>query len=132
MCFDPAFDWMRESIEEESVVLAPDLENTCIPAYSADANVVSLRGGLLLRVLPALQSRTPDRIEVPRGTLDVRSFFYGSTPEEKALIIERYDADYVMVRADSPLNEAFRSRPGFATVYVSARGYTLYAVGLDG
>ena len=132
MCFDPVFDWVRENVEEESVVLAPDLENTCIPAYSAEADVVSLRGSLLLRVLPALQGRAPDRIEVPRGTLDVRSFFYGSTPEEKARIIERYDANYVMVRAGSPLNETFESQPGFATVYVSARGYTLYAVNLDG
>jgi hypothetical protein len=65
---------MRDNIEETSVVLAPDLENTCIPAYSAKANVVSLRGGLLLRVLPALQSRAPGRIEVPQGTLDVRNF----------------------------------------------------------
>jgi len=128
MCFDPVFDWMRENIEDTSVVLAPDLENTCIPAYSAEANVVSLRGGLLLRVLPALQGRVPERIEVPQGTLDVRSFFYGSTPEERARIIERYGANYVMVREGSPLKETFESRPGFATVYNSAGGYSLYAV----
>jgi hypothetical protein len=132
MCFDPVFDWVRKNIEQKSVVLAPDLENTCIPAYSAEANVVSLRGGLLLRVLPALQIRAPDRIEVPQGTLDVRSFFYGSTPEEKVRIIGRYDADYVMVRTGSPLNETFRSRSGFATVYASAGGYSLYAVNRDG
>src|SRR5918998_105839 len=50
-----------------SVVLAPDLENTCTLTYSAESNVVSLRGGLLLRVLPALQGHAPDRIEIPRG-----------------------------------------------------------------
>jgi uncharacterized membrane protein len=132
ICFDPVFGWMRDNIEETSVVLAPDLENTCIPAYSAEANVVSLRGGLLLRVLPALQDRAPDRIEVPQGTLDVRSFFYGSTAEERVRILDRYDADYVMVRADSPLNETFESRPGFAPVYTSAGGYGLYAVNRDG
>jgi hypothetical protein len=128
MCFDPAFRWIGDHVDETSVVLAPDLENTCIPAYSAEANVVSLRGGLLLRVLPALQSRAPGRVEVPRGTLDVRSFFYGSTPEEKLRIIERYDADYVMVRAGSPLNETLGFRPGFAAVYTSAGGYNLYAL----
>ena len=131
-CFDPVFGWMRENIEEPGVVLAPDLENTCIPAYSAEANVVSLRGGLLLRVLPALQGRVPDPIEVPRGTLDVRGFFHGSTPEERVRIIERYDADYVMVREGSPLNGTFGSRPGFTPVYTAAGGYSLYAVDRDG
>jgi hypothetical protein len=128
MCFDPAFRWIGDHVDETSVVLAPDLENTCIPAYSAEANVVSLRGGLLLRVLPALQSRAPGRVDVPRGTLDVRSFFYDSRPEEKLRIIERYDADYVMVRAGSPLNETLWFRPGFASVYASAGGYNLYAL----
>jgi hypothetical protein len=110
-------------------VLAPDLKNTCIPAYSAESNVVSLRGGLLLRVLPAMQSRAPDRIEVPQGTLDVRrSFFHGSTSGERARIMERHDADYVLVREDPPLKEAFGSRPGFAPVYNPAGGYSLYAV----
>jgi hypothetical protein len=128
LCFDPAFHWIRDNIEETSVVLAPDLENTCIPAYSAKANVVSLRGGLLLRVLPALQSRAPGRIEVPQGTLDVRNFFYRSTPAEKIRILDRYEADYVMVPADFPLNATLGSRPGFAAVYTSAGGYRLYAV----
>ena len=128
MCFDPAFRWIGDHVEEKSVVLAPDLENTCIPAYSANANVVSLRGGLLLRVLPALQSRAPGRVDVPRGTLDVRAFFYDSTPDEKLRILERYDADYVMVRAGVPLDETLRSRPGFAAVYASPGGYSMYAV----
>jgi len=128
LCFDPAFHWMRDNLEETSVVLAPDLENTCIPAYSAKANVVSLRGGLLLKVLPALQSRTPGRIEVPQGTLDVRNFFYRSTLAEKSRILDRYEAEYVMVPADSPLNATLESRPGFAAVYTSASGYSLYAV----
>lgn len=132
MCFDPAFRWVRDHVEEASVVLAPDLENTCIPAYSAEANVVSLRGGLLLRVLPALRGRAPGGVEVPQGTLDVRSFFYGSTPEEKLRILARYDADYVMVRAGSPLNETLGSRPGFATAYTSPGGYSLYAVNREG
>ena len=131
MCFDPAFLWLRDHVEEASVVLAPDLENTCIPAYSAEANVVSLRGGLLLRVLPALQSRAPGRVEVPQGTLDVRSFFYDSTPKEKLRILDRYDADYVMVRADSPLDETLGFRSGFAAAYTSAGGYSLYAVNRD-
>jgi len=128
LCFDPAFHWMRDNIEETSVVLAPDLENTCIPAYSAKANVVSLRGGLLLRVLPALQGRAPGRIEVPRGTLDVRDFYYNPTLAEKVRILDRYGADYLMVPADSPLNRTLGFQPGFEAVYTSAGRYSLYAV----
>ena len=128
MCFDPAFRWVGDHVEEASVVLAPDLENTCIPANSANANVVSLRGGLLLRVLPALRGRVPGRVDVPRGTLDVRAFFHDSTPDEKLRILERYGADYVMVRAGVPLDETLRSRPGFAAVYASPEGYSVYAV----
>ncbi len=63
---DPVFGWMRDNIKEPSVVLAPDAENTCIPAYSASANVVSLRGGLILDVLPALERRASSTI--PRWT----------------------------------------------------------------
>ncbi len=98
----------------------------------AKSRLVNLRGDLLLRVLPALQSRKPDRIDVSQGTLDVRGFFHGSTPEERVRIIERYDADYVMVREGSPLNETFGSRPGFTPVYTAAGGYSLYAVDRDG
>src|SRR3712207_2769745 len=74
-CFDPIYYWMRDHITEPSVVLAPDLENTCIPAYSASANVVSLRGGLILEVLPELERRTDGGVSVPQGALDVQRFF---------------------------------------------------------
>ena len=58
----------------------------------------------------------------------MRSFFHGSKPGERARIIRCHDADYVLVREGSPLNEAFGSRPGFAPVYNPAGGYSLYAV----
>ncbi|MDQ3864307.1 MAG: DUF6077 domain-containing protein, partial [Actinomycetota bacterium] len=51
-CFDPIFAWMGDHITHPSVVLAPDAENTCIPAYSASVNVVSLRGASVLDRLP--------------------------------------------------------------------------------
>ena len=127
-CFDPAFGWMQDNIKETSVVLAPDKENTCIPAYSAEANVVSLRGGPLLEHLAALERRVPGQIEVPQGTLDVRRFFYRSTLEEKIRIIQRYEVDYVMVRADSPINGTLKRQPGFTAIDTPGEGYTLYAV----
>jgi hypothetical protein len=129
--FDPIFSWMRDNIEEPSVVLAPDAENTCIPAYSASVNVVSLRGEAVLDRRAALERRAPGRIEVPRRALDVRKFFRYSTPEEKAEILRRYEVDYVMLRADSPLREYLDGRPGFVVVETPGDWYRLYAVDLQ-
>jgi hypothetical protein len=129
--FDPIFYWMRANIEEPSVVLAPDAENTCIPAYSASANVVSLRGAAVLDRLAALERRAPGRIEVPQRALDVRAFFRDSTPEEKAEILRRHEVDYVMLRAHSPLREYLDGRPGFAVVETPGDWYSLYAVDLQ-
>ncbi len=129
--FDPIFYWMRDNITEPSVVLAPDAENTCIPAYSASTNVVSLRGVSVLDRLPALERRAPGRIEAPQRALDVRRFFRYSTPEEKAEILRRYEVDYVMLRGVSPLREYLEGRPGFTVVDTPGDRYILYAVDLQ-
>jgi hypothetical protein len=129
--FDPIFGWMRDNMEEPSVVLAPDAENTCIPAYSASANVVSLRGAAILDRLSALERRAPGRIEVPQRALDVRRFYRDSSPEEKAEILRRYEVDYVVLRADSPLGEYLDGRPGFILVETPGEWYRLYAVDLQ-
>ena len=128
--FDPIYGWMQKNITEPSVVLAPDAENTCIPAYSASTNVVSLRGVSILDRLPALERRAPGRIEAPQRALDVRRFFRDSTPEEKAEILRRYGVDYVMLRAVSPLTEYLGDRPGFTVVETPGERYILYAVDL--
>ena len=127
-CFDPIFGWMQNNIKEPSVVLAPDAENTCIPAYSAQANVVSLRGAILRRVLPALKKRAPGQINVPQGALDVRNFYFRSTLGEKLRIIQRHEVDHVMVPSGSPLNGPLKSQPGFTAIDTPGERYTLYAV----
>jgi uncharacterized protein DUF6077 len=129
--FDPIFRWMRDNISEPSVVLAPDTVNTRIPAYSASANVVSLRGTTILDRRAALERRAPGRIEVPQRTLDLRKFYRDSTPEEKAEILRRYQVDYVMLRARSPLRDYLEGRPGFTVVETPGDWYTLYAVDLQ-
>jgi hypothetical protein len=129
--FDPIFSWMRDNMTEPSVVLAPDAENTYIPAYSASVNVVSLRGAAVLDRLPALERRAPGRIEVPQRSRDVRKFYRYSTPEEKAEILRRYEVDYVLLRADSPLREFLEDRSGFTAVETPGDGYRLYAVDLQ-
>jgi hypothetical protein len=128
-CFDPIFYWIGANIKEpSSVVLAPDEENTCIPAYSASANVVSLRGGSVLGVRPALERRVPGGIEVPQGAVDVRRFYSGASLEKGVQILRRYEVDYVLVRAGSPLEGQLGHLPGFAAVDAPRERYNLYAV----
>jgi Family of unknown function (DUF6077) len=127
-CFDPVFDWIQDNVKKTSVVLAPDKENTCIPAYSTQANVVSLRGGLLLGALPALERRVPGQIEVPQGDLDVRSFYRRSTLEGKVRIIQRYELDYLIVQINSPLKRLLKNQPGLQPINIPSDQYVLYAV----
>jgi hypothetical protein len=127
-CIDPAFRWIQDHIKERSVVLAPDAENTCIPAYSAKANVVSLRGKPILVNRAALERRAPGQIEVPQGVLDVHSFFSRSTLKEKVRILRRHDVNYVIVRAGLPLNETLKRQAGFSTIDTPGERYNLYAV----
>ena len=128
VCLDPSFSWMQDNITEPSVVLAPDTQNMCIPAYSAQANVVSLRGATLLNHLAALERRAPAEIEVPQGALDVRTFFRSSTLGEKIKILRRYEVDYVMVRADSTLERILERQPGFTAIDTFGERHSLYAV----
>ena len=109
-------------------MLAPDEENTRIPAYSAQANAVCLRGVSVLNHLAALERRPPQEIEVPQDAVDVRKFFRSSALGEKFGILQRYGVDYVMVRAVSPLNRKPRRWPGFTTIDTPGAGYNLYAV----
>ncbi len=128
-CSDPIFRWMQANVKEPSVVLAPDAENTCIPAYSAKANVVSLRGRMVLKDLPALERLASGQIDVPQGALDVKRFFSSSAlGDDKLAILHRYEVDYVMLRANSPLNEQIRSQPGFTAIDTPGKKYSLYAV----
>ncbi len=131
--FDTIFGWMRDNIHKTSIVLAPDAENTVIPAYSAQANVVSRRGELVLSVLPALERRAPGKIDVPQGSLDVRTFYASPEVGEKKIeLMRKYKADYVMTLAGSPLDEHLKRVKGITTVNTPGERYALYAVDLHG
>jgi hypothetical protein len=128
---DPIYPWFRDEITSPRVVLAPDLMGARIPAYSAQANVVSRRGSLVLDVLPKLEERVPGRIEVPRGAVDVREFFNGTSLGRGAEILRRYDVDLVMVKADSSLDAALGRLPGFRPRDEPSDRYNVYAVNLQ-
>jgi hypothetical protein len=125
---DPIFPWFRDEIHTPVVVLAPDLQSARIPAYSADANVVSRRGSLVLRVLPELEERVSGRIEVPQGSLDVKHFFYDATLEERMEILRRNKVDYVMFPKESSLVDPVKDQPGFTPVDTPSERYVLFAV----
>jgi hypothetical protein len=125
---DPIFPWFRDEIRSPVVVLAPDLQSARIPAFSAEADVVSRRGSLVLKVLPELKKRVPGQIEVPRGSLAVKKFFYDSTLQEQMNIIRRNNVDYVLLPKHSPLVDSLKHRPGFTPVDTPSERYVLLAV----
>jgi Family of unknown function (DUF6077) len=128
---DPIFPWFRDEIRSPVVVLAPDIQSARIPAYSSEVNVVSRRGGLVLRVLPELQKRAPGQIEVPQGSLDVQEFFSGTPLQQGIEILRRNNVDYVMVAKDSQLTESLERLSGFTLVETPSERYDLYAVDLQ-
>jgi hypothetical protein len=125
---DPIFPWFRDEIGSPQVVIAPDLPSARIPAYSAETNVVSRRGSLVLRVLPELEKRVPGQIEVPQGSLDVEHFFYDSTPEKRMEILRRNKVDFVMIPQDSALVDELERLPGLTPVDTPSERYVLLAV----
>jgi hypothetical protein len=108
-CFAPVFPWIRDNITKPSVVLAPDSQNnTCLPAYSAEANVVNVRGSQVLAHLPALERRVGRKIKVPSRALDLKAFFRRATPQEMSQILRRYRVDYVLAYEGSPPDKRLR------------------------
>ncbi len=127
---DPIYPWFRDEIRSPVVVMAPDMQGARIPAYSSEANVVSRRGSLVLKVLPELEKRAPGQIQVPQGSLDVRNFFHGTTVKKATEILRRNHVDYVMVPKDSPLVGSLKRLPGFEPVVTPSERYDLYRVDL--
>jgi hypothetical protein len=127
-CFAPVFPWIRDNIKEPSVVFAPDTQNDCIPAYSAKANVVSVRGSHALVHLQALERRAGRKIKVSQRALDERTFFRGATPQERGRILRHYKVDYVIAYEDSPTDERLRHLPGLVAVEMPDEYFDLYRV----
>ena len=129
---DPIYPWMRDNIKNPGVLLARDSANNAVPAYSTKLNVVSQRGEGMIRDRDELEKLAGSRIEIPQRYLDVHSFFFGPTLDEEAhAILRRYDVDYLMVYAGSPLDERLETLPGFSPVEAAPREkYSLYKVDL--
>lgn len=125
----PEYRWLQDEIEEPTVIMAPDGENTVIPAYSADANVISFRGAPVLKNLEDLERVSEQEIEVPQGSQDVWDFYAGPTrPERRAEILRRYDAEYVMISADNGLVERLAEMPALTPLETPGERYVIFAV----
>ena len=128
-CFAPVFPWITDNITKPSVVLAPDTQNTCIPAYSAKAEVVSVRGSQVLAHLEALERRVGRKIKVPKHALDLQAFFQSANTQERSRILRHYRVDYVMAYAGSPTDKRLRHLPGLDAIEVPDDEYfALYKV----
>jgi hypothetical protein len=135
-CLHPVYGWMKENITEPSVVLARDRENICIPVHSANANLVSLRGGMLIRNQELLEERSSQEITIPQRAVDAQKFATKRTVDEELIrILERYEVDYVLV-GKPPLERAIerdleKGSSGFTKMDTPGKGYSLYKVNLQ-
>jgi hypothetical protein len=130
---DPIYSWIGDNIKKPGVLLARDSANNAIPAYTTALNVVSQRGEGMIRDRSQLEKLAGSRIDIPRRYLDVHDFFFGPTLDSEAYaILRRYQADYLMVYAGSPLDERLKALPGFSPVEDAPREkYSLYKVALQ-
>ena len=80
--------------------------------------------------LEALEQRAGEEIEVPQRVLDVQEFYSNPTLEEGLQILRRYDADYVMVYANSGYEDQMKQLPGFELIETPGERYGLFAVDL--
>src|SRR5215211_3007904 len=130
---DPIYPWFRGHIQDPGVLLARDSANNIVPAYTTSLNVVSQRGEGMIRDREELEELARSHINLPQRYLDVHSFFFGPTLDEEAYdILRRYQADYLMVYAGSPIDEQLKTLPGFSPVVDAPRDkYSLYHVDLE-
>lgn len=121
-CTDPAFRWIGEEIKTPgTVVLAPDKENSCFPAYSTAVTYVSFRG-----------NQYGEGFELPQNVTDVRKFFEATAFDgEMVEILNRYKVGLVLLPTESPLNVQLRHLPGFEPLDAPGDRYRVYRVDRD-
>ncbi|CAN5886548.1 hypothetical protein BH23ACT11_BH23ACT11_23820 [soil metagenome] len=135
-CTHPVYRWLDKTITTPSVVLARSNDNTCIPVYSANANLVDVRGGVLITNEAVLERVTGQEIEISRRAVDVRQFATTRTVDEELIsILKRYEVDYVLV-GKPPLARDIDERiksgsSGFTRMAPPGKGYAVYEVNLQ-
>ncbi|MGF1472453.1 MAG: DUF6077 domain-containing protein [Rubrobacteraceae bacterium] len=127
-CVDPAFDRLREITETSSVVLAPELENSCVPAYSSLAYVVSYRDEFAREGASGETDLSGGEARPGRARA-VQDFF--DTPTVTPAMIQtlqRFEVSNVLLPAGSPLNVQFGHLSGFTALNTPGERYRIYGV----
>ena len=128
-CMDPAFRRMQETIKNQSLVLAPSYENSCLTARVAPANVMQIRPLDLLENTPLTQLDSVGEETAPSSVLAAQKFMVSPTVDEDMLqTLRQYDVDYVLLPTNSPLNEQLGHLPGFDALDLPGERYRLYGV----
>jgi tetratricopeptide (TPR) repeat protein len=107
-CMDPTFPWMQDTITSPHLVLAPDLESGCVPAYAASAKVTGFRysGGQTWDKLLKASAVTP---------YTTQEFQY-------------YGVGYILLPVGSPLNAQLEHIPGVSRMDNPGHRYRVYRV----
>lgn len=135
-CKHPIYRWLDETITTPSVVLARSNENTCIPVHSANANVVDVRGGVLIKNEAVLEKWSSEDIEISQRALDAQKFAATRTVNEELIrILKRNEVDYVLVGKRALIKdideETERGLSGFTRMDTPGKGYAVYRVDLE-
>ena len=126
-CVDPAFDWMRQNVDNQSIVLAPELENSCVPAYSSLTSVVSYRDQFL-----ETNTDSSGQDGASRKAQAVKDFFGASTVSSTMIgTLQRYEVDYVLLPSNSLLNVQLDYLPDFTALDNPGGRYRFYKVNRD-
>ena len=130
-CVDPAFDWMRQTVDSRSVVLAPILENSCVPAYSSHTKVIVYRPQFLENE-PSGETDSAGQGGSSSKARAVQDFFDSSTVSSAMIRrLIKHKIDYILLPADSPLNVQLGRLPGFTALDNPGGRYRFYAVNRD-
>jgi tetratricopeptide (TPR) repeat protein len=133
LCSDPVFGWLSEDLRRPGVVLAPDNESSCIPAYSANADVVSVRGLAILNNREALEGFAEGPVEEPQKAREVKEFYDASSLDESMVqTLRRHEVDRVLLPTDSPLVAQLDHLPAFRRLAAPGGRYSMYALDREG
>ena len=128
-CADPVFLWMQENIKTDTMVMAPDAENSCIPAHATHANVLTYRSTGLLAAQGGAGGTPEGAAQISPVVKNAKKFFKSRAVDEDMLGLLRDNAvAYLLLPASSQLNTQLPHLPGFSEIDAPGERYRLYGV----
>lgn len=129
-CSSPVFSWMqRELTGSNIVILAPNRETECFPAYVPGGVPVGYRSTIYEDGSSDPVQDSAQDSGTPQTASDKLEFFDSTSVDEEMLkTLQRYAVDYVMLPSNSPLNAQFLHLPGFDATNNPKEKYQLYEV----